>query len=180
MQETKKKMEDAIDHLKHEMSGVRTGQANPAMLDSVMVEVYGTRMRIKELATVTSPEARQLLITPFDTNNTPSIGKAIEKANLGFMPVIDANAVRINVPPMDEALRKEMVKVLHRKLEDCKVSIRNVRREANDEVKQKKSSGEITEDDLKRMEKQIQDFTDQFCKKAEEMVAAKEKEVITV
>ena len=101
--QTKAKMTAAIEHLKNELKGIRTGRANPGMLDNVTVEVYGSQMRIKDIASVNAPEPRQLLITPFDTQNTAAIGKAIERANLGFMPIVDGNVVRIKIPQMDES-----------------------------------------------------------------------------
>ena len=178
--QTEKKMKSALEHLRSDLQSIRTGRANPAILDSVMVEVYGTNMRLKDIASVTTPEARQLLITPFDANNSASIGKAIEKANLNLQPITEGNAVRINVPPMDEALRKEMVKQVNKKKEDGKVSIRNIRRESNDLVKKQKSDGDISEDQVKKIEKSVQDLTDKFCKEADELATIKEKDILTV
>src|SRR5262249_5243225 len=120
LDQTKSKMVAAIEHLKHELNSIRTGRANPGMLDHVTVEVYGSQMRIKELASITTPEPRQLLITPFDRSHASAIGKAIEKANLGFMPIVDGNAVRIKIPAMDENMRKEMVKLCFKRLEEVK------------------------------------------------------------
>ncbi len=179
-EETKKNMLAAIEHLKTELKGIRTGRANPAMLDSVMVELYGTLVRLKDIASVTAPEARQLLITPFDPSNSAAIGKGIEKANLGVMPIVDGNAVRIRIPPMDDAVRKEMVKQCHKKAEEAKVSIRNIRRDSNNELKKLKSNGHIAEDQVARNEKSIQDHTDKFCKEAQDLADKKEKEVSTI
>ncbi len=176
----KTKMSAAIEHLKEELKSIRTGRANPAMLDHITVEVYGTQMRIKELASITSPEPRQLLITPFDAANKAAIAKAIEKANLGFMPIVDGHTVRISIPPMDENARKEMIKICHKRCEEAKVGIRNVRRDANEIVRKQKSGGEISEDEMKKIEKIIQDLTDKFCKEADEIVQRKEKEVSTI
>ena len=178
--QAKKKMQAAVDHLNAELKSIRTGRANPAIVDPIMVEVYGTQMRLKDLAAISAPEPRQLLITPFDASNTPSIGQAIEKANLGLQPIIDANAVRLNVPPMDENVRKEMVKQCNKKKEEGKVSVRNIRRDSKEVLKKMKSSGELSEDDVKRFEKELQDLTDQFCKDIDERVLEKEKEVMTV
>ena len=174
------KMQGAIDHLTEELKGIRTGQANPGMLDSVMVEVYGSPMRLRDIANVTRPELRQLLITPYDVNNNASIGKGIEKANLGFMPVVDGNAVRVTIPAMDENQRKEMAKLCHRRQEECKVSVRNARKEGNDTVRRMKADGDIAEDEQKRTEKQIQDLTDKYCKEADALAAKKEAEVMTI
>lgn len=178
--QTKAKMTATIDHLKEELKGIRTGRANTAMVDGVMVEAYGSQMRLKELASITSPESRQLLITPFDMSMKGLIAKSIEKANLGFMPIVDGNVVRIKIPPMDENMRKEMAKVCHKKREDAKVGIRNVRRDANELVRKQKNDGLITEDEMKRHEKTIQELTDKFCKEAEDLSEKKEKEVATV
>ncbi len=178
--QAKEKMKAAIEHLKHELKSIRTGRANPAMLDSINVEVYGTQMRLKDIASVTTPEPRTILITPFDTKNASVIGKAIEKANIGLMPIVDANVVRLKIPPMDESMRKEMIKQCHKKREECKVGIRNVRREYNDLARRQKADGDIPEDILKKLEKNIQDLTDSCCKEADEVSEKKEKEVSTI
>ena len=178
--QTKSKMTAALEHLKNELKSIRTGRANPAMLDGVVVEVYGTQMRIKDLAQITTPEARQLLITPFDQTNKGAIGKAIERANLGVMPIIDGNVVRLKIPPMDEAMRKEMAKLCHKKREEAKVSIRNVRRESNDFLRRQKADGHIAEDEVNKQEKNIQDLTDKFCKEADDLAEKKEKEISTI
>ncbi|MGM0439982.1 MAG: ribosome recycling factor [Chlamydiota bacterium] len=175
-----KKMDSAIEHLKHELNGIRTGRANPSMLDNVMVEVYGTSMRVRDVATISSPEPRQLLITPFDPSSASSIGTSLEKENMGFQIVVDANAVRIIVPPMDENLRKEMVKQCKKKCEEAKISIRNIRRECNDYARKMKADGDLTEDDEKRLEKKIQELTDQYCKQIDELGQEKEAQVMEV
>ena len=174
------KMKQSVDHLSSELKNIRTGRASPALIESVSIDVYGSQMRLRDVANITSPEPRQLLITPYDSNNCGSIRKGIEKANLGLQPVIDGNVVRITVPEMDESQRKEMVKLCHKKREECKVSIRNARRDANDAVRKQKSEGEIPEDIMKREEKAIQDLTDRFCKQSDDLAAEKEKEVMTI
>lgn len=178
--ETKAKMTAAIEHLKNELKSIRTGRANPGMLDQVLVDVYGSQMRIKELASVTTPEPRQLLITPFDHSNKGPIAKGIEKANIGVMPIIDGNVVRIKIPPMDEAMRKEMIKLCAKKCEEAKVHIRNERRHANDLIKRQKNEGILAEDEMKKLEKMTQELTDKFCKEADDTAAKKEKEVSTI
>ena len=178
--QTKEKMKGALEHLKDELKKIRTGHANPAMLDNVFVEVYGTSMRLKDVASITTPEPRQLLITPYDAKNTPSIGKSLQQANLGFVPIVEANIVRINIPPMDESLRKEMVKICHKKREEAKISIRNVRRESNELARKQKGEGIIPEDVMKKLEKDIQDLTDKYCKEADELTGKKEKEILTI
>jgi ribosome recycling factor len=179
-EQTKEKMKAALEHLKDELKKIRTGHANTAMLDGVSAEVYGTNMRLRDIASITTPEPRQLLITPYDAKNCAGIGKAIEKANLGFLPIVEANVVRINIPPMDESVRKEMVKICHKKREEAKVSIRNVRQDSNKTVRAQKASGDIGEDIMKKLEKDIQELTDKFCKEADEITAKKEKEVLTI
>lgn len=178
--QTKQKMQQAIDHFKQELKNLRTNRANPGILDSVIVEAWGSQMRLKELATVTAPESRQLLITPFDPQTTHAIGKGIEKANLNLQPIVEGNVVRINIPPMDENTRKEIVKQGKKKAEDAKITIREIRRKNNDLVRKEKADGTITEDVMKKTEKTIQEYTDKFCKEIDDLFSAKEKEILTV
>jgi ribosome recycling factor len=177
---TKTKMQVAIEHLKNEMKGIRTGRANTAMLDNITVEIYGSQMRIKDLATLTTPEARLLQISPYDVQNAPLIAKAIERANMGFQPQIDRNVIRIKVPSLDESLRKEMIKICHKKAEESKVSIRNIRRDSNELARKQKANGEIGEDILGKIEKGIQKLTDDFCVEVDHIRNQKEKEVSTI
>ena len=170
----------AIDHFKQELKSLRTNRANSSMLDSVYVEVYGASMKIRELANVTTPESRQILITPFDPQTVSAIAKGIEKANLNLQPVAEKGIVRINVPPMDESMRKEIAKRGKEHAEKAKVVIREIRRKFNDQVRKEKADGLITEDIMKKTEKAIQDFTDQFCKEIDDLFHAKEKEIMTV
>lgn len=174
--ETGQKMALAMEHLKNELKGIRTGRANTSMLDNIFVEIYGSPMRIKDIASITAPEARQLLITPFDRQNNTAIGKAIEKANLGFMPIVDANCIRIKIAPMDEQARQNMVKICRKLCEEAKISIRNIRREINDSVKKQK----LPEDVTKKTEKEVQELTDKFCKEADDITSKKEKEITTI
>jgi ribosome recycling factor len=180
MDQTKTKMSAALDHFKNELKNIRTGRANPGMVEHVMVDVYGSSMRLKDIASITVPEARQLLITPFDPQNTSMIGKAIEKANIGFMPIVDANMIRMKIPPMTEELRKKMAKICHEEREQAKISIRNIRRDANEAVRKQKVDGEIAEDIMKKLEKSIQELTDKFCKEADDLSEKKEKEISTI
>lgn len=179
-EETKEKMDHVVEHFHEELKGIRTGRANSGLVDNITVEVYGTQMRIKEIASVNTPESRTLLIVPYDAKNASSIGKAIEMANLGFRPIVDGNQVRLVIPPMDEALRKEMVKLVHKKREDCKVAVRNVRRDLNEKVRKAHKAGTLPEDQMNKAEKEIQEETDNFCKKADAYAADKEKEIMTV
>lgn len=180
IKETEKKMQGAIEHLKHELKGLRTGRANPAVLESVHVEVYGAQMRIQDIASISVPEPRQLLISPFDAKNVHAIAKGIEAANLNLQAVVDGNVVRIRVPEMDQSVRQEMVKQARRKCEEAKVGIRNARRDGNETVKKQKANGDIAEDVMKKSEKKIQDLTDKYCKEADTVAEAKEKEIVTI
>lgn len=179
-EQAKAKMLSVIEHFKNEMKSLRTNRANPAVLDGVVVEVYGTNMRIKELANITVPEPRLILISPFDPQTSQAIAKGIEKANLNLHPVVEAQVIRITVPPMDEAMRKVIVKQGKEKAEDAKIAIREVRRKNNEAARKQKTDGLITEDILKKEEKAIQEFTDKFCKEIDTLFTAKEKEVMTV
>jgi ribosome recycling factor len=179
-QEVKAAMEAALNHLNQELKTLRTGRANPAILDHVVVEVYGTAMPLKSIANITVPEAKQLLITPFDPNNAQMIAKAIEKANLNLQAVVDNNVVRISIPPMDESIRKEMVKQCKKKGEDAKIAIREIRRKYNERGRKEKASGNIAEDEMKRQEKMIQEKTDRFCEEIDKRCRDKEKEIIEI
>ena len=175
----KSSMGGSIEHLKQEMRSLRAGRASSSIVEGIMVEVYGSQMRVKELATITTPEPRQLLITPYDVANSGSISKAIDKANLGVRVSIEGKLIRIFFPELDESRRKELVLQVHKKREECKVVIRNIRRDANEKLKEMKTAG-LPEDDAKRIEKQVQDMTTHYCKEADDAAAAKEKEVMTV
>lgn len=179
-EQTRSKMALAIEHLNNKLKGIRTGRANTAMLDNIFVEIYGSRVKIKDVSSITTPEARQILINPFDKQNNSAIGKAIEKANLGFMPIVDGNCIRIKIPPMDDSQRKEMVKRCKQEGEEAKVSIRNIRREGNEAAKKQKVSGDIQEDVFKKLEKEIQEMTDKFCKDIDDLTSKKEKEVTVI
>jgi len=180
LDEAKEKMDAAIEHLQTELKTIRTGRANPGMLDTVTVEVYGTQMRLRDTANVTVPEPRQLLITPYDASNVNAIAKSIDKANLGFQAIADGNVVRINIPEMNQELRDEMAKVANKKREEAKIGVRHVRRDILDTVKQQKNDGDIGEDDQKRLEKEVQELTDRYCQQADDLAHAKEEEIATI
>ena len=180
MDTTKKKMDGALEFLKTELKGIRTGRANPGMVETVSVEVYGAQMRLQDIASISVPEPRQLLISPFDVNNTHAIAKGIEAANLNLRPLVDGNVVRINIPEMDQSVRAEMVRQAKEKCEKTKVAIRQLRREANDHLKKSKSDGDIGEDQQKSGEKKVQELTDKYCKLADDATAQKEKEITTI
>lgn len=180
LQDTKNRMQHALDHFKEELRGLRAGRANPGLLEPVMIEAYGAQMKLKEVATINTAEARQLVVNPFDASNAQAIARAIDKANLGVRAVVEGKTVRVMFPELTADRRKDLISQAHKKREDCKVTIRNVRRDANELVKKAKSGGTITEDDVKRLEKLIQEQTDKSCKDADDLSAAKEKEISTV
>ncbi|MGR3973726.1 MAG: ribosome recycling factor [Candidatus Rhabdochlamydia sp.] len=178
--EVKAKMQVTLDHFKQELKNLRTNRANPGVVEGVSVEVYGAQMKVKELAQITTPESRQILITPFDPQTCGPIAKGIEKANLNLQPVVEANMIRIHVPPMDQSVRQEIVKQGKKKAEEAKISIRDIRRKSNDVLKEQKAAGDMTEDLMKKLEKLTQELTDQFCKQVDDLFSAKEKEILAV
>lgn len=178
--DVKAKMQVTIDHFKQELKNLRTNRANPGVVEGVTVDVYGSLMKVKELASITTPESRQILITPFDPQTAGAIAKGIEKANLNLQPIIEGQAIRIHVPPMDQAMRQEIVKQGKKKAEDAKIVLRDIRRKSNDTIKQQKASGDLTEDMVKKLEKAIQELTDKNCKQIDDLFSAKEKEIIAV
>ena len=178
--EVKKNMQSVLEHFKDDLKNIRTSRANSSMLDSVKVDVYGSHMRIKELANITVQDSRQIIVTPFDRNNVNAVSKGIEAANLNLQPIVDGHIVRINIPPMDEQIRKEMVKKCKEKAEAAKVRIREIRRKFNEILKKQKQSGDIAEDIFKKEEKLIQDLTDKFCKDIDLATSQKEREVLEV
>lgn len=174
MTNTKQKMDAAIQHLTSELNAIRTGTASPALLDGITVEVYGSSMRLKDLCSITKPETRTLLLTPYDSNNAGVIGKAIEKANIGLRPIVDGNAVRITMSALSAEEREKWRKLCRKKGEEAKVSVRNVRREANDACKA------MAEDERKRTEKKTQELTDDYCKMIDELCEKKDSELMAV
>jgi len=180
LEDTKSKMLATVDHFKVDLKNLRSNRANPGVLDNVTVEVYGAPMRLRDLATVSVAESRQLLVSPFDPQTTGPIAKGIERANLNLQPVIEGQMIRINIPPMDEAVRKDIVKQAKKKAEDTKIVIREIRRKNNDLIRKQKTDAEITEDVMKKNEKGIQELTDKYCKEVDDLFTAKEKEILTV
>ena len=174
------KMTKTFDVFVKELGSLRTGRANASMLDLIKVDVYGQKMPINQLATITTPEPRVINIQVWDANNVPLLDSAIKKSDLGLNPQIDGQLVRLPIPDLSEERRVEIKKVIKTMGEKCKVSIRNIRREANDELKKKLKTKEISEDDEKKFEKTIQTYTDNFVKKVDEKVTIKEKEIMTI
>ena len=174
------KMEKTFEVFTKELSTLRTGRANASMLDLVKVEVYGQKMPINQLSTITTPEPRMINIQVWDINNVPFIDSAIKKSELGLNPQIDGQLVRLPVPDLSEERRNEIKKIIKSTGEKCKVSIRNIRREANDSLKVLLKDKSIGEDEEKKFEKIIQTFTDNNIKKIDEKVLSKEKEIMTI
>jgi ribosome recycling factor len=171
-------MNRRIDHLCTEYSEIRAGRANPAVLDKVKVDYYGTPTPVNQLAAVSVTEARTLTIQPWDASILRQIEKAIQKSDIGINPMNDGKVIRLIFPPLTEDRRKEIVKDVQRVAEDTKVQIRNVRRDTNDKLKQMKKAGELTEDELKQGEKKTQELTDKFVKKVDKISADKQKEIL--
>ena len=178
--EAEHKMKAAIDAMVHDFSSYRTGRATPAVLERVHVDYYGTETPINQLANVSVPEPRQLLIQPWEKSMVPVIERAIIKSDLGIMPVNDGSGIRLNFPAMTEDRRKDMVKQVHARTEQAKVAVRNVRREAIDGLKALEKKKEITEDEVKGNEAKVQKLTDTFIAKADELGKQKEAELMTV
>ena len=174
------KMNKTFEVFKKELSALRTGRANSSMLDIIKVDVYGQKMPINQLATITTPEPRTINIQVWDLNNVALIDSAIKKSELGLNPQIDGQLMRIPIPSLSEERRGEIKKLIKNMGEKCKVSIRNIRREANDELKKMLKSKEISEDDEKKFEKSVQLFTDNHIKKIDEKIISKEKEIMTI
>ena len=163
-----------------ELASLRTGRANSSMLDLIKVDVYGQKMPINQLATITTPEPRVINIQVWDSNNVALVDSAVKKSDLGLNPQIDGQLIRLPIPDLSEERRMEIKKLIKVMGEKCKVSIRNIRREGNDDLKKKLKLKEISEDDEKKFEKTIQSYTDDFVKKIEEKVLIKEKEIMTI
>jgi ribosome recycling factor len=163
-----------------EFAGVRTGKASPALVENILVEVYGSQMRIRELAGITTPEPRTLAIQPWDVNSLHPIEKAILKSNLGLNPSIHGKAIRLFFPELSQERRQEFVKIVRKMAEDARVAVRHVRRDAMDEVKKHGHDSGITEDDAEHAEKELQKLTDEYIAKIDGHLAHKEKEIMTV
>ena len=174
------KMSKTFDIFIKELSSLRTGRANASMLDLVRIDVYGQQMPINQLASITTPEPRTINIQVWDINNVSLIDSAIKKSELGLNPQVDGQLIRLPVPDLSEERRNEMKKIIKSTGEKCKVSVRNIRREANDELKKQLKNKEISEDDVKKFEKIIQEFTDNHIKAIDEKVIAKEKDIMII
>ena len=174
------KMHKSIDSVAADFAAVRAGRANASVLDRIMVDYYGSPTPIQQIAAIASPDARALLITPWDATALKSIEKAILNSDLGINPQNDGKSIRLNFPQLTEERRKELVKQIHKYSEGGKVAVRNIRRDAMDEIKKKTKKSELTEDDQKKLEKELQDITDKRCKDIDDLTAKKEKELMAV
>lgn len=177
---TEEKMNKAIEHLSEELANVRAGRANPAILNKVSVEYYGMPTPINQIGTVSVPEARQILVTPWDKSMLSAVERAIQKSDIGINPINDGNSIRINFPELNEQRRKELVKEVKALCEESKVAVRNVRRDSIDQAKAAQKANEITEDELKTAEEKIQKITDKYVEKIDEMFKNKEKEIMEI
>ncbi len=181
IKEYKQEMEKSVEAFRHKLSGIRTGRAHSNMLDTVMVEVYGTKMPLNQCANIVVTDAQLLTVTPFDNNNLQAVASAIrDDQSLGFNPTDDGRVVRVPVPALTEERRKEIVKQTHEKVETAKISVRNIRQDAIKQIKKLKDAKTITEDDAHRYEKDVQDLVDQTNQEITDLFAAKEKELMTV
>ena len=167
-------------HVEHEFSGVRTGKASPALVENIQAEVYGAMMRIKELANISVPESRMLMIQPWDQGSVGPIEKAIQKANLGLNPAVQGKFIRIVLPDLSTEQRQKFVKAVKAMAENGKIAIRQIRRDALEALKKEGKNGGISEDEVKTAEAEVQKLTDQYIAKLEAHLATKEKEIMTV
>ena len=180
LNEASGRMQKAIDHLEEELLNIRAGKASPHVLNSVMVDYYGTQTPVSGVASVTVPDAKTILIQPWDQKMLRPLEKAILDSNIGLTPSNNGEQIRLTLPPLTEERRKELVKGVYKYSEEAKVAVRSIRRDAIEKLKELKKKAEITEDDLKNGEKKVQDLTDKFCKEIDDTAAAKEKEIMEI
>lgn len=178
--EVSEKMDKTLNVFNEDLKRIRAGRANPAILDKVTVDYYGTATPIPQVGNVSVPEARTIIIQPWDASILSAIEKAIQTSDIGINPNNDGKVIRLNFPPLTEDRRKEIVKDVRKRAEDAKVALRSIRRDAIENYKAKKKASEITEDDLKTIEKDIQSITDSYVKEVDALTAAKEKEIMEV
>ncbi|WP_280768949.1 ribosome recycling factor [Salipaludibacillus daqingensis] len=177
LKQAKDKMTKSIESYKRELGTLRAGRANPSILDKIQVEYYGMMTPLNQLSSITVPEGRMLLIQPFDKSSISDIEKAIQKADLGLTPTSDGNIIRITIPALTEERRNELAKLVGRYAEEAKVAVRNVRRDANDELKKSQKDGDITEDELRREQDDVQKLTDTMIKSIDDIAKTKEEEI---
>ena len=179
-QQASQKMDRAIEALRREFTGVRTGKASPGLLDTVKVEAYGSAMPLNQVATVSAPEPRMLVIQPWDRAMIGPIEKALQTSDLGLNPANDGKVIRVPIPALTEERRREYVKVLHKMAEEAKVAVRQVRKDANDEIKKRQKDGDISEDDARREQDEVQKLTDRRVQQIDDLLKHKEAEVMEV
>lgn len=180
LKDAEARMSKAVEATRSEFASIRTGRASPALLDRLHVEAYGAPVPLKQVATVSVPDSRSLVIAAFDRNTVGEIRKAIEKSDLGLTPNVDGTQIRLVIPPLNEERRKDLVKIVKKKAEDGKVAVRNVRHKVHDDLKTQLKDHKITEDENKRLQDQLQKITDKFVKDIDQLVASKEKEIMEV
>ena len=178
--ELKENMEKAIHAYEKSLSKVRTGRASLSLLDGIKVDYYNVPTPLNQVATLSIPESRLIVISPWDNSNMGNIEKAIQKSDLGLMPTNDGKVIRLSIPPLTEERRKELVKVVKRISEECKINLRNVRRDANDQLKTLKKDNDISEDEYYQYQEEVQEVTDKYIKKTDVILAAKEKEIMEI
>jgi ribosome recycling factor len=173
-------MKSAVSVLREELGGIRTGRATPALLSRITFDYYGTQQPIKDMASMSVPEPRLLVVQPFDKNAIPAIEKAIQGSDLGITPSNDGNVIRLSFPPLTEERRKDLIRVVHQRAEEARVAVRNVRRHSKEEMERLERDHTISEDDLRRGEKELQRLTDQFVAEVDEASSHKERELLEV
>lgn len=173
-------MDRSLDVLRRELGTIRTGRANPSIIEHVSVDYYGAPTPLLQLAAITSPDPRQLLIQPYDRGAIGAIEKALRASDLGFNPTNEGTLIRINIPPLTEDRRRDLVKVVHKRVEEAKVAIRNVRRDTNDHLKKMRKDKDLSEDEEKRVQEQLQKATDRYIREADGIGQAKETEMLEV
>jgi ribosome recycling factor len=178
--ETKSKMKSTLSVFEEDLHGIRGGRASTGLVDKLSVEYYGQPTELRQLATISTPEPMQILIRPFDAGSVKSIEKAIREANIGMNPNVDGQTIRLNMPPLTRERRQDLVKLLHKRMEEARVALRNIRRGANDDLRDFEKEKMISEDDLERGEAEVQKLTDEFIAKVEELGKHKEKEIMEV
>ena len=180
LQEAKRKMEGAVEALRREFTGVRTSKATPALLDTVRVEAYGSHVPLNQVASVSAPEPRLLVLQPWDRAMITPIEKALQTSDLGLKPSNDGKVIRVPIPALTEERRKEYVRLLHKMTEEGRVAVRQARKDANDDIKRRQKDGDLSEDDARREQDEVQKLTDRFIHQMEELLKHKEAEVMEV
>jgi len=178
--EAEMSMEKSVDYIVHEFAGVRTGKASPALVENVDVQAYGSSMKLKQLALITTPEPRLLVVQPFDASTVQDVERALKESKIGITPAVDGKIIRLPIPELSEERRKELVRSLGKMAEEARVRVRSNRRTAMDEAKKLKAAGQLTEDELRDLEGEVQNLTDRFVKSIDDHLKHKEAEVMKV